>query len=162
MRKHGLRVRLTPGVLLLNSEHIKLRTFSGWVRRQLVSAKSRSDSWVVLVAHGLYLIGSQILATVLLILAGAYGNWTAFAITAAAMALYWSASLAATLALEAGARRIARLNRQEQHWLGALTLAKFIPAIVLTHLVYAVDLIAACFFRRVSWRGVDYAILGKN
>lgn len=162
LRKHGLRVRFAPSVMMVNSEHISLPAFRGWVRRQLVTAKICSDGWTVVMLHWLYLAFTQVLGVGLLVLTAVYGNGPAVLTTAAVLALYWSASVASVAALELGVRRIARLNEQPGRWLRPMTLLRLLPALVLTHVVYTADLIAACFCRRVSWRGVDYTILGKN
>jgi cellulose synthase/poly-beta-1,6-N-acetylglucosamine synthase-like glycosyltransferase len=162
LQKHGLRVQFAPSVLMVNPEHIGLSSFRGWVRRQLVCAKHCSDGWAVVLFHGMYLACTQLLGMGLLVAALALGNYSSALIAASAMALYWLASIASAAALEYGVHRITSLNDQSSQWMSALTLLKLVPAMILTHIVYTQDLIAANFCRRVSWRGVDYAILGKN
>jgi hypothetical protein len=83
-------------------------------------------------------------------------------VTLTALGLYWTANVGAAVALEIAARRIARLNGQPRQWVGTAALLKMYPAMFLTHFIYLVDLLAASFTRRVSWRGIDYAVLGKN
>jgi hypothetical protein len=162
LRQHNYRVEFAPGVILVNSEHISLGSFRSWVRRQLVAAKNCSDGWAVVMVHGIYLAMTQLFAAGLMIAGWATANRTVLAVTAAALAIYWTVSIFFVISLELGMRRIARLNAQPSTWLCMPTLLKFIPAMALTHFVYAVDLVCACFCRRVSWRGVHYAILGKN
>lgn len=162
LQKFGLKVQFAPSVMMVNPEHIDLSSFRGWVRRQLVCAKHCSDGWAVVMFHGIYLAFTQLLGISLIAAALGFGNTSTALIAAGALALYWVASIASAIALEFGVRRIAQFNDQSSRWLHPMTLLKLLPAIVLTHIVYTQDLIAASFCRRVSWRGVDYAILGKN
>jgi cellulose synthase/poly-beta-1,6-N-acetylglucosamine synthase-like glycosyltransferase len=162
VNKHDLQVRFAPGAMMLNSETIALPIFRGWVRRQLVAASNCADGWAMVMLHGLSLAGTQLLGFVLFVLAVVRGEGWAALITAGAVGVYWIASIVSVAALELGVRRIARLNGLPNRWLHFATLIRLLPAIVLTHVVYTTDLIAACFCRRVSWRGIDYNILGKN
>lgn len=162
VRKHGLRVRFVPGVMLINAEQITLGKLSGWVRRQLVAARYCSEGWSIVMLHAFNLVLSQLAGAAFAVVAACQGNWRAAVAAAGGLAVYWIASLGATGAIEAAVGRIARLNGQPQRWIGPAALLKLFPAMLLTHFIYLHDLITASFYHQVTWRGIVYDILGSQ
>ncbi|MBA4018440.1 MAG: hypothetical protein C0483_14835 [Pirellula sp.] len=163
LRSSGLKAHFAPSVVLVNSEVTSLPSFNGWVRRQLVGAKSgKKSGWYVVLLHAIELAGLQVCGVLLTLLACVSGNLQAGLLSAAALALYWTNCLGLAMLLEAGVRHVAALNGQPRRWIGPRHLLRLFPAMVVTHFVYVADLLAACFCKRVSWRGVDYELLDDD
>lgn len=162
VRKHGLRVRFVPAVMLVNAEQISLAKLSGWVRRQLIAARYCSEGWAIVLLHAINLVILQLVGGGLAAVAGCQGRWGAAIAAATGLGVYWLASLGATAAIESAVARIARINGQTHQWMRVSTRLKLFPAMVLTHFIYLYDLITASFHRQVTWRGIVYDILGRQ
>ncbi|MCC6511440.1 MAG: hypothetical protein IT423_20240 [Pirellulaceae bacterium] len=67
-----------------------------------------------------------------------------------------------TLAIEQGMQRVLASNRVPADWMNIRAGFYFLPAVILSHLVYFRTLIGAHFRKRVKWRGVEYKIDGVN
>jgi cellulose synthase/poly-beta-1,6-N-acetylglucosamine synthase-like glycosyltransferase len=127
LRPHGLRIHFVPGVLMANREEISLGTFMGWMRRQLIAAKSCGPEWRLVALHAFNLAGTNL----------------------------------AAIATEFAVRRILRDNGDPVRWPLAAWVG-FLPAMLLTHITYPYAFIGAYWKRRVSWRGIEYDILGYS
>jgi len=162
MRKFGYKIRFVPGVLMANREAISLSQFTYWVQRQLISAKSSGPSWRLVAIHALNLVGTQVAAGAVLLWALAVGNETAVMLSTVAIVAYWSTSLLCVLALESSVRRNIRMNQVETEWITSGVRWRFLPALVLTHFAYAYAICRAVFRTEVSWRGIDYRLVGRG
>ena len=108
-------------------------------------------------------IGSCTLAPLALLAFGLVSGdtWlTCVALTA--MAAYWGGVVVSTLAIEQGMQRVLQTNGVESSWMNATTAIRLAPAMLLAHLVCLRMLAGVCWRNRVSWRGVEYEIQGKN
>jgi len=161
LRKHRLRVRFAPNVMMANRENIGLSKFVGWVQRQLVAAKSCGPNWRVVALHALALTGSQLAALVICLAACLNGSHTACRVSLLAMAVYWVSATLSTVATEFSVRRVLSQNKDHVSWPRRAWLA-FAPALALTHLAYPYALLGAYAQKQVSWRGVDYVVRGVN
>ena len=161
LRSHGLRVKFAPNVMMANREEIALDKFVRWVQRQLVAAKSCGPNWRIVALHAFSLTGSQAAAGALMLTALATQQWSAAWVSLGAIGLYWVSAASATLTTEFAVRRVLANNRDPARWPSLVWLA-FMPALMLTHIVYPAALWGAYSKRKVSWRGVDYVIHGVN
>ena len=60
--------------------------------------------------------------------------------------------------LEHLVRRIVKKRNECTGWLTPLKLAAFIPALILTQMIYPKALLFALFSRNIEWRGIHYQI----
>ncbi len=162
IRAHGLGVRFVPSVLLVNTESIGLGKFIGWVQRQMVAAKFCRAGWVMVALHTFALTAIQLVSLSLTLWGLAAGDALVAGISGAALACFWGSSLATTLALESLVRRVVRAHGSTSSWMRPATVARLFPALVLTYLVFPCIFIGATLRRKVSWRGIQYEILGPR
>jgi len=162
VHRHGYRVRFVPGVIAVNTERISLSQFLLWVRRQLVAARTPLRSWVVVLMHGEALALVQLLAAGLAIGGLMAGDGHMAVMNGLALAAFWIFNFATTAVLEHSMRRVTRLNGPSQRWLSPTVLYKLFPALLLTLVTYPYVLTRAVFCRRISWRGVEYEIIGRD
>ena len=82
---------------------------------------------------------------------------------AAALLVYWSAAIISTLMIESAMQHVLRNNQVDSKWMNVRAAIGYLPAVVLSHLVYFRALAGACFRNRIAWRGIEYQIsAGKN
>ncbi|MEO1972299.1 MAG: hypothetical protein ABGX07_12130 [Pirellulaceae bacterium] len=112
---------------MANREEISLGTFMGWMRRQLIAAKSCGPEWRLVALHAFNLAGTNL----------------------------------AAIATEFAVRRILRDNGAPVRWPLAAWVG-FLPAMLLTHITYPYAFIGVYWKRRVSWRGIEYDVLGYS
>ncbi|HJN07974.1 MAG TPA: glycosyltransferase family 2 protein, partial [Pirellulaceae bacterium] len=116
LRPHGLRVHFVPGVLMANREEIPLRTFVGWMQRQLVAAKSSGPEWRLVALHALNLTVTQLAAIALYVWAIATGDTRIAQMSGIAILAYWGTAAMVTIAIEFAVRRILRENGETARW----------------------------------------------
>ncbi len=162
LRDHRLRVQFVPSALMPNRESISLAQFTRWVQRQLIAAKSCGSGWRLVAAHALGLVGSQVCAV------GALGYGlireqpTTTRAAAFSLAAYWLCTIGCALTLELAARRRMAAHGEPTQWDAPQTWRRAVPAIVLTHFVYAYAICGAYVRNQVSWRGVEYKLHGRG
>ncbi|MFP6676374.1 MAG: glycosyltransferase family 2 protein [Pirellulaceae bacterium] len=161
LRPHGLRIHFVPGVLMANREEISLGTFMGWMRRQLIAAKSCGPEWRLVALHAFNLAGTNLAAIALFLWAVAIGETRISQMCAVVIVAYWGTAILATIATEFAVRRILRDNGDPVRWPLAAWVG-FLPAMLLTHITYPYAFIGAYWKRRVSWRGIEYDVLGYS
>jgi hypothetical protein len=162
LRLHGYRTEFVPSVIMANPEAISLTKFIPWAERQMIAAKSSGSGWAAMVVHVLG-IGSCMLAPLaLLALALADRDVLLTGVAVTAMVAYWGGVVMSTLAIERGMQHVLQTNGVESSWMNAKAAMKLAPAMLLAHLVCLRMLAGVCWRNRVSWRGVEYEIQGKN
>jgi len=162
MRAHGYKTRFVPTVIMANQEEISLSSFIPWAERQMVAAKSSGSGWSIILLHATS-IAACIIGPLVILLFGVVQSdarvvWLGFG----AMAAYWLGAIISTLVIERSMQRVFRINEVQSPWINGRVAFRFLPGIVLSHLVYFRTLWGACSKSRVSWRGIEYDILGIN
>ena len=159
MKQHGYRVAFVPSVMMVNEEEIELGSFMSWVERQLVAAKSAGTGWLLIGLHALNLIGSQLLLLMTMIWGTLNASPEIAMISAAGLLAYWTSSFGCVAVLEL---TIAGGRGRAFRWVSLRAFLRAFPAILLTHVVYPVAMIRAYQRKRVSWRGVEYEVRGRQ
>jgi cellulose synthase/poly-beta-1,6-N-acetylglucosamine synthase-like glycosyltransferase len=162
MRKHGRRVRFVPSAMLVNTESTSFGEFARWVQRQMVAAKFCRKGWSVVTFHTVWLTSIQCLPAAGVIWALAAGNLIAAGVFAGSVLFLWLVSLATSLIIEGGVRRVVSSHGRQCAWLSASMLLRMFPALVFTYAVYPCIFAKAIFCSRVPWRGIEYEIIGPG
>lgn len=159
MKRNGYRVQFVPRVMMINEEETELSSFMRWVERQLVAARTAENGWLLIWLHALNLLGSQ----VLLLASLAWALWNGVpgiaAVSAGGLLAYWISSLSCVMLLE---QAVYRGRGKPFRWLTMRSLWRTFPAFLLTHVVYPVAMVLALRQKRISWRGVEYEVLGLH
>ena len=68
MKKHRLKVRFVPSVIMVNREAISLPRFTSWMERQLVATKTTGvAAWGIVAIHAINIAGTQVFGLCVLI-----------------------------------------------------------------------------------------------
>ena len=160
LAQHRLKVHFVPSVVMINREEIGHNQFVRWVQRQLVAAKSCGNRWFTVAAHAVNLVGTQLLAILVVVLAIFRNATFEFSLAAVGLALYWGSATLCVLATEWGMRHVARLNGQPFRWTTWRIPILLFPGILWTQVAYVMAICGACLRRHVHWRGIRYDIEG--
>lgn len=162
LKKNKLRVAFVPSVMVPNCEDIRLTNFIPWAERQMIAAKSAASGWTVIVLHAL-LIAICVLLPPAIVLLGAIGNdESVLLLGLAGVFVYWGLAVLSSIVVERGVMRSLFASRGSAKWINRRVLLAYLPALVLTHLVYWRVLWGACRRTRVGWRGIEYRLLGMH
>lgn len=161
IRRARLKTLFVPTVIMPNREDISISQFIPWSERQLVAAKSSESGWVLVLLHA-FTIAVCVFAPVAMIALGARGDREMYWAGWIALMCYWIGAAASSVAIELGMQQVLRRNGVNSKWMSLKGLLYFFPSIVLCHFVYFRTLIGAHYRTRVSWRGVEYQLLGTN
>jgi len=162
MRTYGYKTCFVPTVIMANQEEISLSSFIPWAERQMVAAKSSGSGWSIILLHATSIAACSIAPLVILLLGIFQSDARVLGLGLGAMAAYWLGAMLSTLVIERSMQRVFRLNDVTSPGINGRVALRFVPGIVLSHLVYFRTLWGACSKSRVSWRGIEYDILGLN
>jgi len=162
LRRHGRRVSFVPEVLMFNREGISLANFYRWLQRQLIAARPSGPAWRVALLHCLNLLATHILTTVVLAASLATGQWMMLALLAVLWAIYWITCIFWVMLLDHRVRQRLAASGRDLPAAPSGARWRLIPAIVLAHVMYPAAALAASLRRRLSWRGIEYEVLGRD
>ncbi len=158
LKKQGYTIEFVPSVLMINRESVTLSSLVPWIKRQLLWAILYHSSWWKIVMHGI-LVTLVPLLLLTLIATSTFLNQPFIAILATSSLVgYAVITLCQLLLLEYLVRRIVKKRNECTKWLTPLKLIAFIPAMILTQLLYPKALLFALFSRNIEWRGIHYRI----
>ena len=158
LKKQGYTIEFVPSVLMINRESVTLSSLVPWIQRQLLWAILYHSSWWKIVIHGI-LVTLVPLLLLTLIATSTFLNQPFIAILATSSLVgYAVITLCQLLLLEYLVRRIVKKRNECTKWLTPLKLIAFIPAMILTQLLYPKALLFALFSRNIEWRGIHYRI----
>lgn len=158
LKNHGYSIQFAPSIIMINRESVTTASLIPWIQRQLLWAILYHSSWWKIVLHGIlvtlvpFLLLTQIAISSFL-------NQSFIAVLALSTLIgYGVITLCQLLLLEYLVRRIVKKRNECTKWLTPLKLIAFIPAIILTQLLYPKALLFALFSRKIEWRGIQYKI----
>ena len=154
IRRAGLKTLFVPNVIMPNREDITIAQFIPWSERQLVAAKSSESGWALVLLHAAT-IAFCVFAPVAMIAVGFQTGWIA-------LLGYWIGAAISSGMIEYAMQQVLRSNRVSFGWIKWKAMLYFLPSLVLCHFVYFRTLIGAHYRTRVSWRGVEYQLMGTN
>ncbi len=158
LKKQGYTIEFVPSVLMINRESVTLSSLVPWIQRQLLWAILYHSSWWKIVMHGI-LVTLVPFLLLSLIATSALLNQSFIAVLATSCLVgYGVITLCQLLLLEYLVGRIVKKRNECTKWLTPLKLIAFIPAMILTQLLYPKALLFALFSRNIEWRGIHYRI----
>ena len=163
MRTYGYQVAFVPNAIMPNRENIRVASFITWSERQLVAAKSAASGWGVIILHALVISSCMIAPSIIFCLAVLLADKQFLIAGLFPLFTYWVSAVASTIAVEIGMQRSLRDNGIHSKWINGRVIWMYLPALVLSHLVYLRALVGACRIKKLSWRGIEYLLLdGHN
>lgn len=160
IKAHGLRVKFTPTVMMVNREQISTDRFIRWVQRQLMAAKSCGGGWTWVGLHALNLAFTQLLAIGLAIAGLILNRMDIAGLAAGGLILYWGSAMLAVWLTESVIRKTVADNGESVIWSGWRDGLRALWAMIMVQAVYPYALSVAIFKNRVFWRGIEYKISG--
>ena len=158
LKKQGYTIEFAPSILMINRESVTLSSLVPWIQRQLLWAILYHSSWWKIVIHGI-LVTLVPLLLLTLIATSTFLNQPFIAVLATSSLIgYGVITLCQLLLLEYLVRRIVKKRNECTKWLTPLKLIAFIPAMILTQILYPKALLFALFSRNIEWRGINYRI----
>lgn len=162
VRSAGLKTRFVPTVILPNREDITIPNFIAWSERQLVAARSSGSGWPIVLLHAFSISCCVFLPLTVLVLGAMSADRQVLLLGLISFLIYWSSAILSTLVIESGIQIVLKRARVSAKWKSLWAAAKYVPSIMLSHLVYFRALAGASLKKQVSWRGIDYQFLGIN
>lgn len=158
LKKHEYSIHFAPSIIMINRESVTLPSLIPWIQRQLLWAILYHSSWWKIVLHGI-LVTLVPFAILILIATGLVFDEPSITLLAIiSLGSYSLITLCQLFLLEHLVRRIVKKRNECTGWLTPLKLAAFIPALILTQMIYPKALLFALFSRNIEWRGIHYQI----
>jgi cellulose synthase/poly-beta-1,6-N-acetylglucosamine synthase-like glycosyltransferase len=154
LREIGLRLEFVATATLVNAESTDLRAAFRFILRQLLIARLHHVHWPAIFLGN---VGSFIaLVACIALLACGYTNWHSKIGIAVLLLWYFAGMYCALIILERTAAALTRTARARSlSW-------KRIAAVPLTLVMAIFAMLATLFLRTIEWRGITYAIEGRD
>ncbi|MGF1675185.1 MAG: glycosyltransferase [Rivularia sp. (in: cyanobacteria)] len=158
LQQQGLTVEFVPSILMLNREECDLKSFFGWVKRQLLCSRLYHNSWSAIAIHGILTTVLPLTAIILLLITYLNGEWSMNLYFAGGLTIYIVTQILCLVILEYKVRDIFQRKGETLPLVDVRTIFQVLLALPLTQMVYALALTEAMFMRQVEWRGITYQI----
>ncbi len=162
LKKAGMRLAFVPSLMMVNREKCDLGGYYYWVRRQLLNMRLYHPAWILVVGLGAVTTIAPMLALLLLVGSLVTGNTMATYWSVAGILSYQAAITLIVPVMEIAVHPIVKARNESTRWLTLVNCLKYVLAMPLTQIVYAVALTSTCRLRRVDWRGIAYRIDGPQ
>ena len=158
LRKHGYSIQFAPSIIMINRESVTIASLIPWIQRQLLWAILYHSSWWKIVLHGILVTLVPIAILILIGISLVLEPFPNKFLAVISLGSYGLITLCQLLLLEHLVRKIVKKRRENTGWLTPLKLIAFIPALILTQMIYPKALLFALFSRKIEWRGIHYKI----
>lgn len=158
LKKHGMRVKLVPSLIILNREECDLLGFLESIKRVLFYSRLYHPRWIAMISDAISSILFPCVAILLFLFALLDAQWNIAFLLLSTYCIYTVGLLLLTLILELGISPIIRSHGQPTTKLSPEMIGKILIAIPLTQWVYGLALINSLRMTTVKWRGIVYRI----
>lgn len=160
LQQQGLRVEFVPSILMINREESDLKSFLGWVKRQLLCSRLYHTAWNAIAIHGILTTVLPSVAVMLLLTTWLNEEWLNSAYFGGGLVIYVVTQILCLTILEYKVRGIVQQKGDTLPLVNLSTIFKVLLVLPLTQIVYALALTSAMCMRQVEWRGITYQIKG--
>ncbi|BAZ49775.1 family 2 glycosyl transferase [Nostoc sp. NIES-4103] len=160
LKKHGMRVKLVPSLIMLNREECDLLSFLDSLKRQIFSSRLYHPRWLALVSEAISSILFPTAVIVLFFLSLGDAQWEAAALLLRSYSIYTLGLFLIMLVVEYGIQQVIRSQGQPVTKLSATTIVRMLLAIPLTQWVYGLAMLSSFWMSTVKWRGIVYRVQG--
>ncbi|CEJ45509.1 glycosyltransferase family 2 protein [Umezakia ovalisporum] len=158
IKKHGMRVKFVPSLIMLNREECDLLGLIESLKRLLLYSRFYHPNWLAIVGDAISSILFPCVAIVLFLLSLLDAQWDLTILLFATYCIYTVGLLLLTLILELGVSQVIRSHGQLIPKLSMDIIGKILIAIPLTQWVYGLAFIASLWISTVQWRGIVYRV----
>ena len=158
LQQQELRVEFVPSIIMVNREETDLKSFLGWVKRQLLCSRLYHTAWNAIAIHGVLTTVLPTVAIILLLTTWLNEEWFNVAYFGGGLAIYVLTQIVCLTILENRVRGIVERKGEVLPSVDATTVFKVLLGLPLTQIVYTLALTSAMFMQQVKWRGITYQI----
>ncbi|MDP5337670.1 MAG: glycosyltransferase family 2 protein [Nodularia sp. (in: cyanobacteria)] len=158
LKKHGMRVKLVPSLIMLNREECDLLGLIDSLKRLILYSRLYHPSWLAIVGDAVSSILFPFVAIILFLLSLLDAQWDLAVLLFSTYCIYTVGLLLVTLILELGVSQVIYSHGQPTSKLSVVTIAKIFIAIPLTQWVYGLALLSSLWMSTVKWRGIVYRV----
>ncbi len=162
LHKNKQKLVFVPSLIMANRESCGLNDLTGWVSRQLFSARINHVNWPIVLGQALFSMGLMVLTFCLAIYGLVTEQWLVAAVNAIAFGLFQASNFALIWQLETAATNVVKRRGEPSRAFSLMEILRMPMALALTHTVFLVALVRATFTRSVTWRGAVYRTTGKK
>lgn len=160
LKKHGMRVKFVPSLIMLNREECDLLGFIENLKRLVIYSRLYHPRWLALVSEAVSSILFPTAVVVLFLMSLGDGQWETAAILLGGYSIYTLGLVLLMLILEQAVKQVIRAQGQPVTKLSIATVAKMLIGIPLTQWVYGIAMLSSISITTVKWRGIVYRIQG--
>ncbi|WP_016950929.1 glycosyltransferase family 2 protein [Anabaena sp. PCC 7108] len=160
IKKHGLKIKFVPSLLMVNREECELITVFASLKRLILCSRLYHPNWLALVSDA---ISSILFPTLVIILALGLllaTEWEGAAFLLKSYSIYTIGLLLLMLVMELGVQEVVRSQGQIIAKISLTTIIKMLIAIPLTQWIYGLAMLSSLWMSTVTWRGLTYKIQG--
>jgi cellulose synthase/poly-beta-1,6-N-acetylglucosamine synthase-like glycosyltransferase len=158
LKKHKLRVKFVPSLIMLNREECDLFGLIESLQRLFLYSRFYHPQWWAIVGDVISSILFPFLAIVLLLLSLLDTRWDLATVLLATYSIYTVGLLLITLILELGISPTIRSQGQPITKLSLKIISKIFIAIPLTQWIYGLAFFSSLWSSTVRWRGIVYRV----
>ncbi len=162
LKKHKLRVKLVPSLMMANWEECDLPRVLENLQRLLLCFRFYHPAWLAVVSDAVSSILFPTLVLVLILESLLETQWYAAALLAACYSIYTIGLLLMVLVVEMLIQRVIVLQDQAIAKLSPATVIKMLMAIPLTQWVYGVAILSSLWISTIKWRNLTYRVQGPS
>lgn len=163
LARSGWTYQFVPALTAIDrDDDISFRPLTRWIARQLLTARLHHPAWPLVAVHGVATSIALVVAAGGLLAAVITSNETLARACGGAFLAYEMANLGLLAIIATTIRSAVAVTGRESRPLGPGRAAWWAVMIPVTQCVYAVAMATAIACRSIEWRGVTYAITGKD
>ncbi|TAE60218.1 MAG: glycosyltransferase family 2 protein [Nostocales cyanobacterium] len=158
IKKHGLKIKFVPSLLILNREEIDFTSFFTSLKRLILCCRLYHPNWIALIGDA---ISSILFPTLTILLSLGFlltSEWEqAFSLFKSYM-IYIIGLLILMLVMELAVQENLRSQHQRTPQIPLKTILKMLIAIPFTQWIYGLAILSSLWMSTVTWRGLSYRI----
>ena len=158
MQKLNLSVRFVPSLMMLNQEACELKFCWSYIRRMLTWSRLFESTYFLTVLHAFILQGTVLVGIGLAVYWCILANGWLAGLAIGGLFMFWLGNAIGYVLIGRGVQRHSHDERVDWEEIGWRHYLPILPAIPLTHFIYWVSAIRACFVRTIEWRKVVYRV----
>lgn len=158
LKKHGLRVKFVPSLIMVNREECDLLGILEYLQRLILYSRLYHPRWLAIVSEAVSSILFPSLAIFLFVLSLGVAQWDVAGLLLKSYSLYTLGLLLLMLTMELGVQPLIRAQGQRRTKLSIATVGRMLLAIPLTQWVYGLAMMSSLWMSTVKWRGIIYRI----
>ncbi|MEA5617318.1 glycosyltransferase family 2 protein [Cronbergia sp. UHCC 0137] len=158
LKKHHLKVKFVPSLIMLNREECKLPNLIPWLKRQILAFRLYHPWWAGIVVETVLTVALSTVFLLFLVLNIFTQQWNTAVFSLGCYIGYILALLLITFVLEREIQKVIYHQQQPMNKLSFTQILKMLIGIPLTHWVYGLTMLSSLWMSKVKWRGITYQV----